>query len=365
MKKNIDCLPSALILLILSHGVVAADMDSGQAWKSRWYAGAGLGVSRLNPDPNGTIFRVSDDKSFGYKLTLGYDWSKRISIEGYYADLGEAKLSPRGRIEYRHLGLSGLYHFYQQETPHRGFEALAKVGVGNMHNTADVNFERVNDVHLSFGLGAGYGFDNGLMLRADLDLFDEDAQFLSLNLIKRFGGERSARRKAQASEEQPPAEQPRYSTQAAPAPQSARDGDADGVVDAQDACPGTPSGAQVGPRGCATRLLLRGVTFEHDSARLTARAQAVLERLAKQLAVQGSARRILIIGHTDASGGATYNMHLSRQRAASVRRYLVERGVDAARLSAEGRGETQPIADNATAAGRARNRRVELHWEQP
>jgi outer membrane protein, adhesin transport system len=69
---------------------------------------------------------------------------------------------------------------------------------------------------------------------------------------------------------------------------------------------------------------------------------------------------VLIVGHTDSIGSEPYNDRLSLRRANSVRNYLVSRGADAARIRTEGRGETEPIADNATEDGRARNRRVEV-----
>lgn len=70
--------------------------------------------------------------------------------------------------------------------------------------------------------------------------------------------------------------------------------------------------------------------------------------------------RANIIGHTDNTGNANANVTLSQRRAVAVRSYLISRGVRANRLVAEGRGQTQPVADNATAQGRAANRRIEI-----
>jgi outer membrane protein OmpA-like peptidoglycan-associated protein len=67
-----------------------------------------------------------------------------------------------------------------------------------------------------------------------------------------------------------------------------------------------------------------------------------------------------VVGHTDSTGSAEYNQALSERRAATVASYVNARGIDQQRILAFGRGLTQPIADNATAAGRAQNRRVEL-----
>jgi outer membrane protein OmpA-like peptidoglycan-associated protein len=70
--------------------------------------------------------------------------------------------------------------------------------------------------------------------------------------------------------------------------------------------------------------------------------------------------RFLIEGHTDSQGSDAYNLKLSDERAASVKNYLIEKGLPASRLSSEGFGETKPVANNATAAGRQQNRRVEI-----
>ena len=75
--------------------------------------------------------------------------------------------------------------------------------------------------------------------------------------------------------------------------------------------------------------------------------------------------RVRVEGYADATGSARHNEQLSERRAAVVRRVLVGRGVKEAQVTALGLGETQPVATNATAAGRAKNRRVELHIDVP
>ncbi len=104
---------------------------------------------------------------------------------------------------------------------------------------------------------------------------------------------------------------------------------------------------------------LDGVTFEFDSAQLTPNAMNVLRRVAESLRGQPGVR-VEIAGHTDNVGSADYNQSLSQRRAESVVNFLVSEGVDRGRLTARGYGETQPEADNSTADGRSRNRRVEM-----
>lgn len=85
----------------------------------------------------------------------------------------------------------------------------------------------------------------------------------------------------------------------------------------------------------------------------------VLDKIAEGLR-NATRANILIVGHTDATGGASANEKLSLARADNARSYLVARGVPGSSVTTEGRGEREPIADNNTAAGRAQNRRVEI-----
>jgi outer membrane protein OmpA-like peptidoglycan-associated protein len=101
------------------------------------------------------------------------------------------------------------------------------------------------------------------------------------------------------------------------------------------------------------------VTFATDSADINANFYPVLGSVAKVLQKY---RQTLVdvAGHTDSDGPADYNMALSQRRANSVAAYLVSQGVLAGRLIVTGYGETRPIASNATAQGKAQNRRVEI-----
>lgn len=101
--------------------------------------------------------------------------------------------------------------------------------------------------------------------------------------------------------------------------------------------------------------------FDRKSSVLTEQGQALLEKnlqTAKELLSR--ATYIEIVGHTDDKGEASDNMKLSRLRAASVRDYLIKKGVDASKIITTGKGETRPIASNDTKEGRAKNRRVEI-----
>lgn len=151
------------------------------------------------------------------------------------------------------------------------------------------------------------------------------------------------------------------------APVVQTDSDGDGVYDAADTCPGTLEGLKVDERGCAVQgdggekqsVVLKGVTFLPGSATLTADAKVVLETATAALAGQKDLK-VELGGYTDAQGSDAANQRLSQRRADSVRQYLVDKGIEADRLTAVGYGEANPIATNDTPAGRAENRRVEF-----
>ncbi len=106
-------------------------------------------------------------------------------------------------------------------------------------------------------------------------------------------------------------------------------------------------------------IRLEGVHFRTNSADLTPESARILDHAVAVLRRRATIR-VEVAAHTDSRGSAAYNMDLSRRRAKSVRDYLVAHGIDASRLTARGYGESQPVADNNTPEGRAKNRRVEL-----
>jgi len=138
------------------------------------------------------------------------------------------------------------------------------------------------------------------------------------------------------------------------------DSDSDGVVDSADACPDTPVGATVNTKGCALGIVLQNVHFQLNSGELTDESKTTLDKVANSLKARGDIKSILVTGHTDNTGKASYNQMLSETRAKGVADYLVSQGVDGTILSSKGMGMSAPVADNGTSEGRAKNRRVEL-----
>lgn len=119
---------------------------------------------------------------------------------------------------------------------------------------------------------------------------------------------------------------------------------------------------RLGAKVTATEITIRlpgSILFDFDSAELRADAERTLEELA-QLLVAYAPRPVRVEGHTDSIASDAYNLKLSEKRALAVVQWLVQHGVTANRLQSAGLGESQPSADNATAAGRQQNRRVEV-----
>ncbi|HEX7337434.1 MAG TPA: OmpA family protein, partial [Gemmatimonadales bacterium] len=147
----------------------------------------------------------------------------------------------------------------------------------------------------------------------------------------------------------------------------ARDADTDGVPDNLDLCPATPKGEKVNENGCtilfqkqARTVILRGVTFQTGKATLTPEARDILRDIAAQL-VENPQYRVQVSGHTDNTGSRAANLRLSLARARSVETFLEASGVPLSQVTAKGFGPDVPVDSNNSAAGRAMNRRVELH----
>jgi len=102
--------------------------------------------------------------------------------------------------------------------------------------------------------------------------------------------------------------------------------------------------------------------FDTDSSAVKPGFHSTLDKLA-DVVVRYGKTTLTVVGHTDSTGSSTYNQKLSQERALSVARFLESRRVDALRLATAGRGENDPVATNASEAGRAANRRVEIYVE--
>jgi len=145
------------------------------------------------------------------------------------------------------------------------------------------------------------------------------------------------------------------------APVAPKDSDNDGIADLNDQCPNSKAGANVDADGCELQksFVLEGVNFVTGSDEITEASRSELNKVAETLIKNGDIN-VEVAGYTDDRGQSDFNQTLSQKRAESVKEYLQSSGVAANRMKAKGYGEDSPIANNSTAAGRAKNRRVEL-----
>ena len=158
-----------------------------------------------------------------------------------------------------------------------------------------------------------------------------------------------------------------------------KDSDGDGVADKLDKCPNTPARTVVDGAGCPLKVpapqitervivteadrkvvadAIKNLEFDLGKATIRSKSYATLNRVAALLVEKNFSLKLA--GHTDNTGSDALNLGLSKDRAESVKAYLVSQGANASRVEATGYGESQPIATNNTAAGRQQNRRVEF-----
>jgi OmpA-OmpF porin, OOP family len=324
--------------LALTACAAAQAQDAGLE-DPRWYFSPMVGYLVTDSD------RDADNEVAGY-LGLGKPLSEHVNMEMFVHganvsvdDQGSPRLpsgapnpayQPSGQQQWRGAGVSGMYVFSRNP----GFSPYAQMGASGMRTEfqGDSTWNPVGE--------AGVGFFSRVLgdtsLRADVRArfnFDNDTvpgesrlddTVASLGIAIPLGT-RPARPEPVAQAPAPvPAPEP-------PAPQTIKE-----------------------------TVILEGVNFCFDCYHLSEQAKAILDTNARKVIDANIGSPVEIAGHTDSIGTDEYNQGLSQRRVDSVREYLVAKGVDGTKLTAKGYGESQPIADNATAEGRARNRRVEL-----
>lgn len=308
------------LIAVCAGAVAAQDADIEDP---RWYVSPM--VSYLMTDSD----READDEVGGY-LGLGKPLSEHVNVE-LQAFGANVSLDQGGHQQMRGAGVAGLYMFGRSP----GFSPYAVVSGSGMRTEyrGDSTFNPVAE--------AGAGFFSQVLgdtsLRADVRqrfVFDNDSvpgESRLDDVVASVGisiplGSKPAR-------PEPVAEAPAPVPAPAPAPQ---------------------------PKTIKETVILEGVNFCFDCYLLSDQAKTILDTNARKVIDANIDNDIELAGHTDSIGTEEYNMALSQRRVDSVREYLVSQGVDGAKLTARGYGESQPIADNATPEGRARNRRVEV-----
>jgi OmpA-OmpF porin, OOP family len=329
------------------------------------FAADQVGQTYLTPNA-GAIFTDSDRRidndEIVYGVGLGRHFSKAWSGEINFLDSDNLDFDTgSGQVSFRSFSADALRVF------NRGSRVAPylTIGAGNLRNRYSTG-AHTDDFMVQAGAGLLWKLsesDTGSFslrpeVKARLDEAGADGHLIdyiaTLGLQLSFGG-----KPAPVVAAAPPPPPPPVVQAPPPPPPPPADEDNDGVIDARDQCLGTPAGTLVDNVGCPLRgaITLQGVNFEHDSAELTADSRPILAGIASDLK-KFPRLRVEMQGHTDSSGSDQYNLALSQRRADSVRSFLVGEGVVSQQITARGYGETQPIADNKTAPGRADNRRV-------
>ena len=315
---------------LVAVGTLLGLSASAQAEQGQFYIGGGFGMSMLEPEIVNLPVTVDEKNDKAFKLMLGYDLFDWLSVEGFGARMGSASLS-NGDIDYNSYG-AGLVVNLPNNID--GFSLLGKVGYGQIDNSSDdgVDYREVEDHEIYAGVGIEYQFDNDFSFRGEYDYIDKDATMVTISLVKRFGG------KQEAAPEPEPEPEPQVVTVTEPTPPP----------------PPIKKAVEV------ITLVIEPIHFATDSATLTADARSQLDDIVQLLNTYPQVK-LHIVGHTDSRASDDYNMALSLRRAKAAFDYLIEKGIERKRLSYEGRGEREPVADNRTKEGRAKNRRTEFH----
>ena len=326
--------PTTKSLLAAVSLAAACGAASAQELDKRWYLSGGLSYT----------FRDSDREMFGHGVDVdngpgGFagvgkainDWlNLELNLKGHQFDMNSA-----GDWKQYGATIDGLVFFNRNPA----FAPFAVLGAGALYNDIS-HVDKSTSPVVELGLGFMHDIDDdGAKLRvearhrwdfADIDVPGGNSTFNDWVVM--------------AGVSIPIGARPQAAPAARPVPE----------VAAPLPAP-TPAPAPV-----TETVVLKGVNFCFDCTTLSPEAEAILDGNAMALIKKRPDATFEIAGHTDAKGSDAYNLRLSQRRAEAVRDYLVQQGVEPSRMTAVGYGESQPVADNATEAGRAQNRRVEL-----
>lgn len=334
----IGALVAATSIGALAQGQGAVEVD---AFGKRYITDSSRDLSNGNLLGGSVGYFLTDD----VQLALSY---------GEYHDMRSENDTGNKNIKGNLAALDAVYNF---GTPGVGLRPFVSAGFAhqNISNVPD-RTGRDHSTFANVGTGVKYYFTENVFAKASVDAMynidaNETEMAAGLGIGANFGG---GTKKAEP----------------APAPVVAEvcnDEDSDGVCDNLDKCPGTEANATVDADGCvvvaeAVRVEL-DVKFDFDKAEVKQGSYGDIKNLADFMK-QYPQTSTTVEGHTDSVGSDAYNQKLSERRANAVRAVLVNQyGVEAERVNAVGNGEAAPVADNASEAGRAVNRRVEAAVE--
>lgn len=336
-------------------GIMAVSGQCGSIAEPGAYIGFGLGYSMSDIDSStvqqglcgGDCSAYTDDEnSLGFKVFGGYMFNEYFSVEGGYFNLG--------RFSYEAVPTTGPVtgEYKVQGTNldllltlplHEAFSVTARSGLLYSRFTESYSHTGTltkNSMGFKYGLGFQYDFDPAWALRGELENYHleepsaggADVQLISFGLVYRFGIEEE------------------------PEPEPVV------IIKEVEVVKVVEVAAEpiviVEPAPPAERIILASdALFDFDKADLIPQGQATLVKLARNIK---ETDQLIITGHTDDVGSESYNLELAQRRADAVRDFLLTQKIASGQIETISKGESEPIADNATDEGRAANRRVEF-----
>lgn len=371
-----ECHVNRLCKILAVTGLAAGQLVSGTAHAVNDEPGDNY-VSLVGSSIVADDERLADDGFAGLQLALGRIIHEHWNVEGAVGFLNIDGDGAKGGVDQDQVYINvNALNIYNRNGK---FQPYLLGGLGYVKTSLYAQSDR-NNFQANLGLGALFPVFNEksrlrteVLYRWESDDIDYADWIINIGLVFPFG------------------KKPEPVVTPVVVPVAPQDSDSDGVPDAADRCPGTPAGVPVDQYGCELDadgdgvidrldncpdtppdtdvdtmgcpfpeiIDLPGVNFRTNSDLLLDGANTTLNSVATVL-IENGGLVVEVAGHTDADGDAAYNEDLSRRRANAVRNYLLNVGVDPTRVSAEGYGESRPVADNVTADGKARNRRVEL-----
>lgn len=336
-----------------------------------FYGMYGMGYTDNEPINESLDYKGNHIKdSTPVELSIGANLTSRWSI-----DLAAA-YSPQksdNRVDHEQYNLNGFYFLTQHKT--RPYTGLT-LSYEDLHVPNGIDKET-----LAYGgfMGVQHDFNSKLFTRLEgrfLETRSTNIEHATLmfELGYRFGGSSLAFVKTKTTtqptaEETQPEQKEEIATvdqinQLPPTAAGIKDADSDGIRDDLDECPSTTQDLTVDEKGCPTFTgTLSSIQFQSGSSELTDDSESYLAKMAKELSAYPDLK-IQIVAHTDSQGRSQFNQALSAKRADAVRDYLITQDISGSNLTSKGMGEDNPIADNGTIDGRAKNRRVEFIVEK-
>ncbi len=342
MKKM---LTTIFLLLVAKYSYASCDFSikENEEQAGCWYVGAGVGGSFVHPDKKNTSWHVTQEFDEAYKIQFGYQFNPQWYTEVNYVDLGSAILTNQNPAINDKLDVS-----YQSFNTYLGYLLLEdsdpwnvyiQLGVGFLQTDTGRYVEQNHSLQATGGIGLQWDVTSSWQLRLGAEAYDTDAQFYGLSLNHYFG-----------QQKQPIDRTPFTATSAEPV----------SVVIAQ---PTIEVSAVVPPaEKLKVGMLLGSFTVNFDSAayQLTTAQMLEIQRAIEKGQPLGE-MTLNVAGHTDNVGSESDNWTLSNQRATQVKEKIMAVIGDAeVTFTLNGYGETQPIGDNRSTAGRRANRRVEV-----